>query len=60
MELVEAVHLRSFQISNISANKLNKISESKENKTLFRTQIPLTILKISITIIAKIREEEDL
>jgi len=57
---VEAVHLRSFQISNISANKLNKISESKENKTLFRTQIPLTILKISITIIAKIREEEDL
>ena len=60
MELVEVVHLRSFQISNISANKLNKISESKENKTLFRTQIPLTILKISITIIAKIREEEDL
>jgi hypothetical protein len=60
VELVEVVHLRSFQISNISANKLNKISESKENKTLFRTQIPLTILKISITIIAKIREEEDL
>ena len=57
---MEVVHLRSFQISNISANKLNKISESKENKTLFRTQIPLTILKISITIIAKIREEEDL
>lgn len=60
MELVEAVHLRSFQISNKSANKLNKISETKENKTLFRIQTPLTILKISITIIVKTREEEDL